>query len=133
MIPPFNDSGFLPAGVHPATLAEIVERFGKSSELRRVQMESLRWMVDLALRAGARRIVLNGSFVTDIMEPNDVDCVLLFEPGQRRDRSAIKQLRNGLPFLEISLVDQTGFDDLVNFFFATDRLGSSKGMIEVIL
>ena len=42
MIPPFNDSGFLPAGVHPATLAEIVERFGKSSELLHIVEESHR-------------------------------------------------------------------------------------------
>jgi len=45
-------------------------------------MESVCWMVDLAIRPGVQRIVLNGSFVTDIMEPNDVDCVLLFEPGK---------------------------------------------------
>lgn len=96
-------------------------------------MDSVRWMIDLALRAGVRRIVLNGSFVTDIMEPNDVDCVLLLVPGQSRDKSAIKQLRNGLPFLSIVLVDQTDFDDLVNRFFTTDRLGSNNGMIEMIL
>ncbi|MDZ4685866.1 MAG: hypothetical protein SH850_12425 [Planctomycetaceae bacterium] len=52
MIPPFNDSGALPPGVHPATLDEIAARFGRDSELRRVQMESVRWMVDLAIRAG---------------------------------------------------------------------------------
>jgi hypothetical protein len=28
MIPPFNDAGFLPQGVHPATFGEIAERFG---------------------------------------------------------------------------------------------------------
>ena len=67
MIPPFDDSGFLPPGVHPATLKEIEARFGRESELRRVQMESVRWMVDLAIRAGVQRIVLNGSFVTDII------------------------------------------------------------------
>jgi len=67
MIPPFDDSGFLPPGVHPATLAEIEARFGILSELRRVQMESVRWMAELAVRAGVQRIVLNGSFVTDIM------------------------------------------------------------------
>ena len=132
MIPPFNDSGHLPAGVHSATLAEIAERFGSSSELRRVQMESVRWMVDLARRVGVLRIILNGSFVTDIMEPNDVDCVLLFVSGQRRDRAAVKQLRNGLPFLSIALVEQSDFDDLVNRIFATDRWGVRKGMIEVI-
>jgi hypothetical protein len=132
MIPPFNSSGFLPAGVHPATLTEVAERFGSSSELRRVQMDSVRWMIDLAVQAGAQRIVLNGSFVTDIIEPNDVDCVLLFARGQRRDKAAIKQLRNGLPFLSITLVGQRDFDDLVNRFFATDRRGFNKGMIEVI-
>ena len=62
MIPPFDESGCLHSGVHPATLDEIEARFGRSSELRRVQMESVRWMVDLAVRASVQRIVLNGSF-----------------------------------------------------------------------
>ena len=133
MIPTFDDSGCLPPGIHPATLAEIESRFGIQSELRRVQMESVRWMVDLAMRAGVQRIVLNGSFVTDIMEPNDVDCVLLFLRSRRRDRFAVKQLRVGLPFLEMKLVGQEDFDDYVNVTFGTDRMGVSKGMIEVIL
>lgn len=45
MIPPFDDSGFLPTGVHPATLTEIEARFGRESEVCRAQMESVRWMV----------------------------------------------------------------------------------------
>ena len=51
MIPPFDDTGVLPPGVHPATLDEIEARFGRQSELRRVQMESVQWMVELAIRA----------------------------------------------------------------------------------
>jgi len=133
MIPPFNDSGFLPAGIHAAALPEIQQRFGSTSEIRHVQMDSVRWMIELASAADVRRIVLNGSFTTAIIEPNDVDCVLLFSPGTGRGRAALKQLRNGLPFLSIALVDQNGFDELVNDFFATDRLGTQKGMIEVIL
>jgi hypothetical protein len=76
MIPPFDERGNLPPGVHQATLDEIETRFGQESELRRVQMESLRWLVDLARRAGVERLVINGSFVTDVFEPNDVDCAL---------------------------------------------------------
>ncbi|HEV8603787.1 MAG TPA: hypothetical protein VGQ99_00385 [Tepidisphaeraceae bacterium] len=53
-------------GVYSATLAEIDARFGQESELRRVQMESIQWLVDLAARADVRRIILNGNFVTDI-------------------------------------------------------------------
>ena len=133
MIPPFDESGVLPPGTHPATLADIVARFGRASELRRVQMESIRWMVEVAVRAGVGRIVLNGSFTTDIIEPNDVDCVLLFITGQRRDRAAVKELRGGLPFLDMKLVGQEDFDEYVNVTFGTDRAGVPKSMIEVIL
>jgi hypothetical protein len=132
MIPPFNELGCLPAGIHPATMDEIEARFGRSSELRRVQMDSVRWMVDLATRAGVERIILNGSFVTDIIEPNDVDCVLLFRPGLRVDVSAFKDLRAGLPFLDIAITGPKRFDQYVLRLFAADRLGMPKGMVEVI-
>ena len=131
MIPPFNESGFLPPGVHPATLLEIAARFGVQSELRRVQMESIRWMIDLAMRAGVQRIVLNGSFVTDIMDPNDVDCVLLAaEHSPAPD--AERELLQGLPFLDIALVGPDDFDQLVEVMFASDRFVVPKGLIEVI-
>ena len=133
MIPPFDDSGFLPLGVHPATLAEIEARFGRESELRRGQMESVRCMVDLAARAGVQRIVLNGSFVTDIMEPNDVDCALLLAADYPREAASSEELIKGLPFLEILRVEQQEFDRLVHRFFATDRHGLGKGMIEISL
>jgi hypothetical protein len=89
-------------------------------------------MVQLALRAGVQRIVLNGSFVTDIMDPNDVDCVLLVPERFLREEAAERELRAGLPFLEIALVGQEDFDELVNVTFASDRYGAPKGMIEVV-
>jgi hypothetical protein len=132
VIPPFNDSGFLPPGLHSATLSEIEARFGTSSEIRHVQMESVRWMVDLAVRAGVTRLVLNGSFVTDIMEPNDVDVVLLVRAGFPKDPVAERGLSAVIPYLDIAIVDEAEFDYFVHRFFAFDRLRESKGMIEVI-
>ncbi len=102
------------------------------SELRRVQMESLIWMVELAARAGVQRIVLNGSFVTNIIEPNDVDCVLLAGTGQQLDAAAENELREGLPFLEIALVREREFKKLVEVYFATDRKGIAKSMVELV-
>lgn len=132
MIPPFNEFGNLPPGIHPATLEEIAARFGESSEIRQAQMESVRWMVDLAKQAGIARIVLNGSFVTDIIEPNDVDCVLLVDEHLSRPRSAIATLRKGLPFLEIAIVRSVVFHEYVQTIFAADRAGTLKGMVEVV-
>ena len=133
MIPPLDEHGYLPPGIHSASLDEIENRFGRESELRRVQMESLRWLVDLARRAGVLRVVINGSFTTDVFEPNDVDCVLLIETGFPRDKDAESELIDGLPFLEMNLVSQIDFDMLVGKFFATDRHSVAKGMVEVIL
>src|SRR5437016_2083437 len=109
MIPHCNDDGYLPPGIHPATLEEIAARFGQESELRQVQMESLRWLVDLARRAGVERVVVNGSFVTDKLEPNDVDCVLLIGPDFPRDASAETELLIGLPFVNMELAQQKAF------------------------
>lgn len=95
-------------------------------------MESIRWLVDLARRAGIQRIVLNGSFVTDIIEPNDVDCVLLVRDSDEGEHAAEGELSNGLPFLDISLVGPVDFEDFVGNLFAVDRTGDAKGMIEVM-
>ncbi len=133
MIPPFNDDGYLPPGIHPATLEEIAARFGAESEVRQVQMQSLRWLVDLARRAGAERLVVNGSFVTDKLEPNDVDCVLLIGEGFPADAAAEAELLAGLPFVTLELVRAKPFQQLTERTFATDRNLIPKGMVEVYL
>ncbi len=133
MIPPFEDNGYLPPGIHRATMDEIEARFGGESKLRRVQMGSLRWLVGLANRAGVERLVINGSFVTDALEPNDVDCVLLIDPDQPHEAAALGEIAAGLPFLDIQLVERDDFTMLVDQFFATDRFYAPKGVVEVIL
>jgi hypothetical protein len=131
MIPHLNDDGYLPAGIHPATLDDLAARFGQESELRQAQMESVRWLVDLARRAGVARIVVNGSFVTDKFEPNDVDCVLLIGPDFPHDAVAEAELLAGLPFINLELVDLEGFQLFTERTFATDRNLAPKGMVEV--
>jgi hypothetical protein len=133
MIPDCNDDGYLPAGIHPATLDEIADRFGRESELRQAQMESVRWLVDLARRAGVRRIVVNGSFVTNKLEPNDVDCVLLIGSDFPKDDGAEAELLAGLPFINMELVDLQAFQQFTERTFATDRNLVPKGMVEVVL
>jgi hypothetical protein len=113
-------------------LQELDARFGRQSEVRRAQMESLRWLVALIERAGARRLIANGSFVTDILEPNDVDYVVLTADDYPRDPDAAEELAGGLPFIDLELVEDAEFAILVEEFFATDRSEFPKGVIEVL-
>ncbi len=133
MIPPFQDNGYLPPGLHEASLDEVEARFGLESEIRRAQMESIRWLVELAKSAKIVRLVINGSFVTDSYEPNDVDCVVLLGPDDLRDFDAEEELLAGLPFLQIDLVKQQEFDMMTGVIFASDRREVPKGLVEVSL
>lgn len=132
MIPDLDDHGYLPPGVHGATLDEIGARFGKESELRQMQMESLVWLVAIARRAGVLRIIVNGSFVADAYEPNDVDCALLIGLDYPTDSAADAELQDSLPFIQAELLTQDAFDYYVSSVFGTDRRGVPKGVIEVL-
>ena len=78
-------------------------------------------------------MIINGSFVTNAREPNDVDCLLLQGPAYRRDSEAAQQLLAGLPFLELKIVEKDEFDLYADVVFASDRDFVSKGIVEVDL
>ena len=132
MIPDFDQNGYLPPGVHPATIEEIASRFGWQSEPRQVQMDSLHWLLEAAKRARILRIVIDGSFTTDRLEPNDVDCALLLEPDSPPGLEAEIEILVGLPFLQVFVLRNPAFDPFVDGVFGKDRRNIGKGVIEVI-
>ena len=113
-------------------MEEIEARFGRESELRRTQMESLNWMADLARKAGVPRIVINGSFTTDRLEPNDVDCVLLTGPDFPQDAAATAELFAGIPFINFEFASPSVFREYIERIFASDRDLIQKGMLEIL-
>src|SRR3712207_5952574 len=77
MIPAFRPDGYLPVGLHAASEADVTFRFGSTSPRRRRLVLRLRRWVQLARQVQARRLLVNGSFVTAKLEPNDIDAVVL--------------------------------------------------------
>ena len=73
------------------------------------------------------RIVVDGSLVTDKLEPNDVDCVLLIGADFPGDAAAEAELLAGLPFINLELVGPEAFHQLTERTFATDRNWVPKG------
>jgi hypothetical protein len=83
-IPDLDEEGFLPAGVHDCSLAEIGDRFGRfqGSDRRCRLFEKLDAYVSETGRIGLiAELVVDGSFVTGKPEPNDVDLVIALDPG----------------------------------------------------
>ena len=81
-IPPFTKEGFLPPGIHSASLNEILGRFSHASDRRQGLGVLLTEVVNAAGRyATIKRILVWGSFVTDKLEPNDLDYTLVVGAG----------------------------------------------------
>ena len=77
-LPGFNEFGDLPEGRHVAPLDEILARFGSGTRQRQVVTDRLRRIYSLAVATGhLDRLVLFGSYVSDVAEPNDVDVILV--------------------------------------------------------
>jgi hypothetical protein len=131
MIPPFDENGYLPPGIHPATMEEIEDRFGSGTEIRGVLFESLVWLVAAATEARVLRVIVNGSYVTDTPDPNDVDCVLLVAENFDKSSAPARKLTGGCPFLSLELVEADAFQDMIEFF-GSDRDDVPKGIIEVV-
>jgi hypothetical protein len=133
MLPPLTPHGYLPPGVHPATLDEVIARFGHGSEQREAQAQSLRWLVPLCRETGITRILINGSFTTNKIDPNDVDCVLLAPPEYDESTPAAQSLLTGLPFLELKIVAEPEYHWFSSQLFASGRDMIAKGVVEVTL
>ena len=133
MLPPFDKSGNLPRGIHRASIEEIVDRFGHGSPEREVEIRELVDLIAWARRNGVRGLIINGSFVTEKRDPNDVDVVLLL-PQDERLQEKMFEGELTWPFLQILVAaDEADLERWAADDFGTDRNGCPKGVVEVIL
>ena len=142
MIPDFRPDGYLPEGIHDASEADVTFRFGLSTTRRRRQIFRLRRWLQLARATRARRFLLDGSFVTDKAEPNDIDAVVLIADdfGQQVASgldSAIEfetMLLSRNPEEVFAAEDVHDWNDWVEFFSRTrEPDGRRKGLVEIEL
>ena len=79
-LPSYTVNGDLPPGIHRATLAEVLESFGRGIPQRLLVGLRLERVYNVAWATGhLARCVVFGSFVTAKPLPNDVDDFLLME------------------------------------------------------
>lgn len=142
MIPDFRVDGYLPEGLHVATEAEITFRFGTATPRRRRLALRLRRWIELSRSIAAKRLFVDGSFVTAKPVPNDVDAVVwlgadFVDRVSRGDVEAIEldmMLVTRQPEEVFAAEDRRDWDDWVEFFSRTREAdGRRKGIVEVEL
>lgn len=125
-LPCFNEVGELPAGVHCATLAEVIERFGTGMAERVAVADRLTRVYKLASATGQlARFVVFGSFVTAKPAPRDVDVVLLME-----DTFELASVSGESSLLYRHLDAESHFGASVFWMRRSSALGGEQAMIE---
>jgi hypothetical protein len=85
-LPEFTEFGDLPEGKHPASLAEVVARFGSGTTQRTTVTARLQRIYQLAVGTGhLDRLLVFGSYVSNVSEPNDVDVILVMRNDFRSE------------------------------------------------
>ncbi len=80
--PDFNENGDLPVGIYKATLAEVIEHFGKGSLQRQIVALRLKKIYFAAKKTGqVLRFIVYGSFVSNKENPNGIDVFMLMRDG----------------------------------------------------
>lgn len=142
MIPAFRSDGYLPEGLHQADEAEATFRFGSTSPRRRRLVLRLRHWLALARQVRAQRFLIDGSFVTSKLDPDDIDAVVLLPVNFSvqigcGDESAIEieqMLLTRRPEELFAAEDQTDWDEWIEFFTRTREPDNRrKGIVEIKL
>jgi hypothetical protein len=140
-IPAFRYDGYLPAGLHGASEEEVVARLGQSTSKREYLLgRLLRWL-ELARAVGARRLFINGSFVTDKAEPGDVDAVVWLPDdwdaqlgaGRPAAIELWETIKSRQPEELFSALDAWEWAGWLDFFSSIRNSPRRKGVIEIWL
>lgn len=141
-IPPFRPGGYLPEGVHVCSEAQALFRFGSSSRRRRQLVLRLRRWIELGRQVGARRLLVDGSFVTAEEQPQDIDTVILlpqdFTQQLEQEYESALELEEMLltrrPEELFAAEDEADWEEWVDFFSRTrEPDGRRKGLVEIRL
>ena len=141
-IPPFRSDGYLPEGIYACSEAEAIFRFGSSNRHRRRLVLRLRRWIELGRKVGARRLLVDGSFITSKEEPYDIDSVILlptdFSQQIEQEHESALELEEMLltrrPEEIFAAEDEVDWEEWVEFFSRTRELdGRRKGLVEVML
>lgn len=145
MLPDFDLRGNLPPGIHVATWAEVVARFGRNVRRRRL-LNGLKEALNVLRSAGCRRAYLDGSFVGSKAMPGDydvawepeyvdVELLLRIEPvfGIFDAGRAAQKAKYGGEFFPSSATEALTGRTFLDFFQTDKETGQLKGIVALEL
>ena len=145
MLPSFNDDGVLPPGIWPCEMAELAQRFAvfRRTDRRLRLYGQLENLLRETLRTGVVvEVIIDGSFVTDKDEPNDIDLILGLPSGYDLDAAPFwignvldeKRLARRYKFdVRIAPIDNTRYFERLDLYQQIRDTSERKGVVRLLL
>ena len=138
-IPPFNQQGLLPPGIHPASLKEVVEKLGFSPKRQDLIERGLKPLVERLKVFSVREVYLNGSFATSKSSPGDIDVYVLTTIGSALETEIAEHQEEWRATYQVDLwpayaegeMSQTAWE--IFFGHTKEEPPRAKGIVKLIL
>lgn len=138
MVPNLKKTGLLPAGIHPATWNELVEKFG-FNEHRLQLLDGLKKGLNVLIEYGCKEACVDGSFVTSKVKPGDIDvCYDNTHMNWKRftkDYPEFISLKNGISIQKQKYNSEfyayNAYDDNILHYFQFDKNNNPKGIVKL--
>lgn len=126
----FHD-GFLPKGIHRISIQEFHDTFCRSEN--RFEFAPAAFDIyNFAKSRNAKYLFFGGSFISRSLEPNDIDCLMVFEKDEfipsRTERLALNGVRVDIQFCSMEHRDQI---DSYVYLFSHTRYGQEVGIVQI--
>lgn len=143
-LPEFNTDGYLEPGLYLISLEETLTHFGRGSVERERLGKLLHLIIERARNYHTiKRVLVWGSFISNKLEPRDLDYSLIVDPRHRRITITAEDRRFFVPadarmfygvdkaYLVMEEYPPDIFADFLDFI-GHDRDGRPRGVLEVI-
>ena len=136
----FNEDHVLSPGIHEMEWEEFYASFSFSPR-RKELLEGLKKVVDILQKTGCSVIYIDGSFVSEKLEPGDWDACFdcapiktkdVFKQYPLSDRNEQKRLYGGELYLASTEADEYG-NKYLEFFQQITGTGKKKGIVKIKL
>lgn len=147
----FNDNGVIEPGIHEFDMQHFydvfVQQFTTSERRKEIFKSFIEFIRELANNYAIQEVWIDGSFVTEKVNPNDIDIILFFDVEDYKELrpvwNSIRQRNNIDSYCEIIINEQTksklspsDFSIITNQRnywrgqFGFDRIDTPKGIIK---
>lgn len=139
---PELQNGLLPIGVHDCTFNEVADRFGSGFRRHSLTSKLAEYLQEAKLTTLIVWVGIDGSYVTDKPDPNDIDLVVALRSGFNLSETirpfeyniiSKKQLKKFYPF--DALVAPVDSEQIVSHltFFQSTRDKQPKGILRLFI